>query len=91
MGRSKGRRGVAGVLAVVIMFAIIFSVGTSYFVFVNAENASYASSLLSDAHKIQGGLQESLQVTTLLETDGDVGFFVNDTSALTVNMTAVLV
>ena len=38
-----------------------------------------------------GEADENLTVATLLEPDGDVGFFANDTSSITVNMTAVLV
>ncbi len=89
--RGKGRRGIAGIVAIVIIFAIMFSVGTSYYIYVNSQNAAYSTSLLAAANKIQGRQTESLTVTTLLEVDGDVGFFANDTSSITVNMTAVLV
>src|SRR5580700_6484995 len=87
----RGRRGVASIVATVIMFAILFTVGTSYFIFVNSENSAYVQSLLGATNKAQGSLGEGLSVTTLLETDGDVGFYANDTSSATVNMTAVLV
>ncbi len=89
--RRRSRRAIAGIVATVIMFAILFTVGTSYFIFVNSQNASYVSSLLAATNKVQGGLTESLTITTLLDADGDIGFYANDTSALTVNMTAVLV
>jgi len=88
MGR---RRGIAGIVATVIIFAILFTVGTSYFIFENSQNASYVQDLLSATNKAQASLTESLSVTTLLETNGDVGFFANNTSSATVNMTAVLV
>ena len=42
---KKGRRGIAGIVAIVIIFAILFTVGTSYFIFVNAQNATYVSNL----------------------------------------------
>ena len=89
--RRDSRRGIAGIVATVIMFAILFTVGTSYFIFIGSENASYVSSLLKATNNVQGTLQESLSVTTTLESDGDVGFYVNNTSSVTVNMTAVLV
>ena len=89
--RRKSRRAVAGIVATVIMFAILFTVGTSYFIFVNSENASYVSNLLAATNKVQGSLTESLSITTLLEPNGDIGFYANDTSAATVNMTALLV
>src|SRR5580658_10025997 len=87
----NGRRGIASIVATVILFAILFTVGTSYFIFVNSENASYVQSLLGATNKVQGSINEGLSVTTLLEADGDVGFYVNNTSSTTVNMTAVLV
>ena len=89
--RRKSRRAIAGIVATVIMFAILFTVGTSYFIFVNQQNASYVSNLLTATNKVQGSLAESLSINTLLDADGDVGFYANDTSALTVNMTALLV
>ena len=89
--RAKNRRGIAGIVAIVIIFAIMFSVGTSYYIYVNSQNAAYATSLFDAANAVQARQTESLAVTTLLEADGDVGFFANDTSSLTVNMTAVLV
>src|SRR5271169_2562190 len=88
---KKGRRGIAGIVAIVIIFAILFTVGTSYFIFVNSENAAYVQSLLKSTNNIQGTQTESLSIGTLLEGDGDVGFLANNTSPVTVNMTAVLV
>src|SRR5271169_3688213 len=70
---------------------MLFTVGTSYFIFLNSQNASYISSLLSATNRAQGSLQEGISVATLLESNGDVGFDVNNTSSLTANMTAVLV
>ena len=88
---KRGRRGIAGVVAVVIIFAILFSVGTSYMIFQNAQNASYVSNLTAATNKVQGQRAESLSITTFLEGDGDIGFSVNNTSSETVNMTAALV
>jgi hypothetical protein len=88
---KKGRRGIAGVVAVVIIFAILFSVGTSYMIFENAQNASYVSNLTAATNKLQGLRTETLSITTFLEGDGDIGFSVNNTSSETVNMTAALV
>ena len=91
LARRRSRRAIAGIVATVIMFAILFTVGTSYFIFVEATNTSYVQNLLNATNKEQASLQESLSVTTILETNGDVGFFANDTSSLTINMTALLV
>ncbi|MGH9920996.1 MAG: hypothetical protein ACRD6W_19275, partial [Nitrososphaerales archaeon] len=87
----RNRRGIAGIVATVIMFAILFTIGTSYFIFLGSQNSAYVSNLISATNKEQGSLQESLTINTVLESDGDLGFTANDTSAVTVNMTAVLV
>jgi len=90
MGRAA-RRGVAGIVATVIMFAILFTVGTSYFVFVNGENAQYVQNLVGASNRLQSASGENLMVTTTLQSNGDVGFYVNNTSGETINMTAVYV
>jgi len=87
----KTRRAVAGIVATIIMFSILFTVGTAWFVFLGSQNSSYASHLLSATNNLQGSLQESVSVATVLQPNGDVGFEVNNTSSLTVNMTAALV
>src|SRR5271155_3642977 len=89
--RRRSRKAVANLVATVILFAILFTVGTSYFVFLGSQNASYVSNLLAATNKEQGRLQESISVNTILESNGDVGFDVNNTSSMTVNMTAALV
>jgi hypothetical protein len=89
--RRNTRRGVAGIVATVIMFAILFTVGTSYFIFVSSQNSSYVSSLLSATNKVQGNLAEGLSIGTLLDSTGNVEFYANNTSSETINMTAVLV
>ena len=93
IGRSarRSRPALAGIVATVIMFVILFTVGGSYFIFVQAQNASYSQNLLAATNKVQGSLQEHLSIGTVLESDGDVGFYANNTSSATVNMTAVLV
>src|SRR5271170_2211618 len=90
MGRAS-RRGVSGIVSTVIMFAILFTVGMSYFIFVNGEESSYQQNLLSATNNLQSSLVESLTVSALLETNGDIGFTATDNSSLTVNMTAALV
>ena len=89
--RRRSRRAIAGIFATVIMFAILFTVGTSYFLFVQAQNASYAASLVAATNKEQASLQESLTVNTLIVSNGDVGFTVTNPSTLTANVTAALV
>ena len=83
--------GVAGVVATVIIFAILFTVGTGYFIFVNATNASVAQSLIASTNRLQARTGESLDLTTVLMSNGDLGFFANDTAGTNVNMTQAYV
>jgi len=89
--RRESRRGVAGIVATVVMFAILFTVGTSYFIFVGSQNSSYVSNLLSATNKVQGNLAEGLSIGALLDSTGNLEFYANNTSSETVNMTAVLI
>src|ERR1700752_4877600 len=93
MGRAarRTRSGVAGILAAIIMFAILFTVGTSYFIFVNATDNQYVKSLNSAASTLQASKAESMVVTTVLISNGDVGFYTNNTSGVTMNMTVAYV
>jgi hypothetical protein len=87
----RTRLGLAGIVATVIMFAIIFTVGTSYFIFVGNENSQYVQNLVSASNKLQGSLGESLSVTSILiSSNGDIGYYVNDTSGLNANVTTAL-
>jgi len=62
------------------MFFMLFTVGFAYFAFVNNLNTQYTSSLQTAERNLSGGLGESLKVTAvLLSSNGDVGFYVNNT------------
>lgn len=73
------------------MFAILFSVGTSYFLFLGSTNGKYANSLVSASNRLQSAGSEGLQVTPLLGGNGHIEFYVNNTSGVTINMTLVYV
>jgi len=89
--RSVKRRAIAGILAAVLIFTMLFTVGTSYFLYVNGLNRSYDNALIAKSNGLQGVVGESLQITTILLANGHIGFYVNDTSGLNVNMTAAYV
>ena len=65
MGRCarRTRSGSAGLVAAVIMFAILFTVGTSYFIFINSTNNQYVKSLGAASSTLQNAKAESLVVT----------------------------
>jgi hypothetical protein len=85
------RKATAGIIAGVIIFAMIFTVGTSYFLFVGNSNRMYDNSLVAKSNGLQGAVGENLQTTTILLGNGHIGFFVNNTGGLNVNMTAAFV
>src|SRR6267378_748076 len=93
MGRAarRTRRGTAGIIATVVMFAILFTVGTSYFIFVNSTNNQYVKSLGAASSNLQNAKAESLVITTLLEPNGNIGFYANNTAGVNMNMTVVYV
>jgi flagellin-like protein len=90
-GRCK-RKAIAGILATVIMFAMIFTVGASYFLFNYSLNGQYVRSLTPRMNNLNSMGSESLLVTTeLLTGNNHVAFYVNNTGGLNANITTVLV
>jgi hypothetical protein len=75
------------------MFAMLFTIGTSYFLFVQGNYNSYVTHLVSRTNSIQGTVSETLQVTTKLTgvSGTHIGFYVNNTGGVASNLTAVLV
>ncbi len=85
------RKATAGIVAAVILFAMLFTVGTSFFLFINSGNLLYVRSLAVRTNAVHASLNELLTVTTLLVNSNHVGFFVNNTGGLNANLTAVWV
>src|SRR6267143_475854 len=82
MRNTRSRKGLASTVATVLMFFILFTVGTGYFIFVNGLNSQYSSNLQTAQRNLSGGLGESLKVTAvLLSSTGDLGFYVNNTAS----------
>jgi hypothetical protein len=72
------------------MFALVFTIGTSFLLFVNGTNLLYSQSLVGRANKMQDRLSEQLLIGTLL-TGSHVAFYVNNTGGLNANITAAFV
>lgn len=85
--RSK-RKAISGIVAAVMLFAMLFTVGTSYFLYVNNANGVYQSVLFSNANNVASRVNEYLSVTTLTTPSNHIGFFANNTGGLTANLTA---
>lgn len=84
------RKATAGIVAAVLFFAMFFTVGTSYLIFVNNENLLYTKSLVSRANYLQSVQYENLVVSTLLISN-HVGFYVNNTGGVNTNITSVFI
>ncbi len=88
---SSKRKATAGIIASVILFAMIFTVGTSYFLFVNSTNQQYVQSLVPRVNTLSDAGTESLLVTTtLLSSNNHIGFYLNNTGGVNANVTAFL-
>ncbi len=79
----------AGILAAVILFAMLFSVGTTFFVVLNATNLGYTKSLLTRSNQVMGTLNEQLSISTLLIANNHVAFYVNNTGGMNANLTQI--
>src|SRR5438309_2803128 len=91
---TRSRKGLASTVATVLMFFMLFTIGTGYFIFVNGLNSQYTSSLQTAQRNLSGGLGENLKVTAvLLSSNGDLGYYVNNTSTGTssANVTIAMV
>jgi len=53
---GAGRKAVAGILAALILFVMLFTVGTGYFLFVNQGNLLYTKALSARSNSIQSTL-----------------------------------
>jgi hypothetical protein len=89
---STKRKAVAGIVAAVLLFAMLFTVGASYFLFVNSENQAYVQSLIPRVNNFDSQGMESLLVNTeLLSSNNHVGFYVNNTGGVNANITTFIV
>lgn len=81
----------AGIVSAVFLFAMLFTVGASYFLFVNYENQTYVHSLIPRVNSLDSQGSDSAMVTSvLLSANNDVGFYLNNTGGVNINMTAFL-
>lgn len=88
-GRSI-RRGVAGIIATVILFAMMFTVGAGYFLFINNQNQLYSQSLASRGSSIQSGIQENLQLGTSIP--GKIlSLKISNVGGISVNVSALVI
>jgi hypothetical protein len=86
----RGRKGIAGIVAAVFLFVMLFTVGTAYFITVNNENQLYLKTQASrNAAVLASGL-ESLSVSIAF-TGNQVEFQATNDGGISANITAVFV
>ncbi len=88
--RPRPRKGVAGIISAVILFSMLFSVGTGYFLFVNTTNTFYVKSLSDRTSAMQAQLNEVLEVVSAAGTNNHLTLTVTNNAAISTNITGVL-
>lgn len=88
--RSSRRRGIAGIIGAVILFTLLFTIGTEYFIFVNNANNLETQSLVNRGNTLAARLQENALLTTSLSTSNTIQFYLNNTGGQTLNVTSIL-
>jgi hypothetical protein len=91
--RRKGnrRRAAAGILGALLLFVMLFTVGTGYFLFVNQASFEYSQALSSRSNSDQGTLAESLFLSTSQGSNGDVDVAVANTGPQAATLEEVFV
>ncbi len=89
--RPRPRKAVAGIIGAVLLFAMLFSVGTGYFLFVNNVNTFYVKGLSDRGSAIQAQLNENLQIGATSSINNHLTLTVVNSGAIDANITGVLV
>ncbi len=87
----KRRRAVAGIIASVIMFSMLFTTGTAYFLFVNNQNQAYNQSLVNRGNALQDRLNELFTISTQLSGTNTLAFTLMNTGNVPISVASVLV
>ena len=87
----RTRRGIAGIVATVFMFAMLFTVGASYFLFVNQNNMLYSQAASARASVSSAQQNEDLVVTASKNSSNYLGFTVQNLGGTTSTVTAFMV
>lgn len=90
IARSDRLRAVSGVIGALILFVMLFTVGTSYFVFVNTNNSRFSQAFFNGSSAVLSRLSENLVLTTLLYRN-HIGVYWNNTGGIGVNATGLYV
>ncbi len=88
--RAK-KRAVSGVLSGLLLFSMLFSVGTGFFLFVSSGESQYSHALSNRATNLQSQLAESLAIAPTLGANNHLVFTATNSGGLAANMTDVFV
>lgn len=89
--RSR-RRGISGIIAAVMLFAMLFSVGTSYFLSVNNNDFLYSQAASNRNTAVQSGLAEDAVLSaTLNSVTSVITFAVSNSGSVALNIIAFFV
>ncbi|MDG6902095.1 MAG: hypothetical protein JRM80_09060 [Nitrososphaerota archaeon] len=89
--RSRRKRAISGIIGAVILFTMLFTIGTEYFIFVNNTNNLETQSLVNRGNAIATKIEENIGVTASLSPKGYLQFYYNDTGGQAVNITSIMV
>lgn len=88
-GRRARRKAVSGIIAAILLFAMLFTVGASYFVFVNDANTEYSQTYLAAASAAQQASRESMQLASELNGQNHIAIYGNNTGSSTLEITSL--
>ena len=94
--RSGRRRGIAGLVAAVILFTLLFTVGVGFYTNLNAMNVQSQQDQNARVANQQASLQENLDVSAMLLANGtgparDLGFVITNSGGVTSTVAALFV
>ena len=87
----RPRKGVAGIIAAGLLFSMLFTVGTGYFLFVNNANTFYVKNLSDRTSAMQAQLNEILQVSSAAGSGNHLTLTVTNSGPVDSNITGVFV
>ena len=86
----RRKRGVAGIVAAVLLFAMLFTTGTAYFLFVSAQNQVYSQSLINRENAAQNKMNEVFTVTPTTSSTNTLGFTLQNTGNIPITVASLL-
>ncbi len=90
-GGSLRRRAISGIVAALILFVMLFTVGTGYFLWISNNNASYSQALAQRGSAIQNQQQENLVLSATRGLNGHLEVLIKNVGGVSSNVTGLFV